>query len=343
VPPPAATTARPLWLFLAEPGVGPLLLRELKFRDVVVQKAQAAKLHLRNYDLIVLPDAAMRERTARPRLALQVLVAPVFGREQISDTQFKLLAHAAKIERPDGLVMTIAGDQFARRDIAPFILRQLGERQLRLENNASPRRPIWFLAVDEKFYFGFSRFNHHDVAGRDRGSEREGSLPPTIAAAMAFAAKPGEQEVIWDPVAGSGTILAELAEIAPGATLIGSDIDARALDLARKRLARKNPRLLHGDALEVRLGKIGLSLTIANLPFGKQFVAAGGNEALYGGILRRSLKIAGKNWRAVLLTSDTEALERAVAATGGLSLEEIATVQVRGVKAMIWQVTRAKA
>src|ERR1700688_2578051 len=55
-----AASDRPLWLFLTEPGLGALLVRELKFLDAIAQKAQLAKLHLRNYDLLAAPDAVVQ-------------------------------------------------------------------------------------------------------------------------------------------------------------------------------------------------------------------------------------------------------------------------------------------
>src|SRR5271165_3316182 len=78
---------RPLWLFLTEPGLGPMLAKELKFLDAIEQKAQPAKLHLRNYDLLTIPDAVMKNSAVRPRLALHVMMCPIFGRDRIGDNQ----------------------------------------------------------------------------------------------------------------------------------------------------------------------------------------------------------------------------------------------------------------
>jgi len=331
---------RPLWLFLTEPGLSALALQELKFLDVVARKAQAAKLHLRNHDLIVLPDAVVAWRNAWPRLVTNVLVAPVFGRNQMGAAQLDLLADAFRREDADSVVSTIAGERFARGDFLPWLAREMRTRGVRLGDRA--RRPAMFVAVDEKFYFGFPRFNQHDAPGRTIAPEREASLPAVIAAAMVFAAKPGQNEVIHDPVMGSGTILAEAAQMVPGATLIGIDIDPAAIAIARKNLARlKNVELRQRDSSRAPLGRSDITLTLANVPFGKQHKAPEGNRTLYESILRRTLDAAAPNWRAVLLTSDEVSLRSAVAAIGRLSLAGVANIKVRGQEATIWSLRRA--
>jgi hypothetical protein len=334
----ARETKRPLWLYQTEPGLGPLLAQELKFSGAVARKAQFARLHLRNHDLLVLPDAAVQKHDAKPRLATNVYAAPVFGRERVGANQLDLLVRAIRDERPDGIASEVAGELFSRADFLPWLLRELAVRGVRFV--PLTRRPVLFAAVDEKFYFGFPRFNHHDAVGRSRGAEREGSLPPVVAAAMVFAAKPQADEVIFDPTMGTGTILVEAAQMARGAELIGGDLDNAAVALARKNLKTAHARLLQGDSTRADLGKTRLTLTIANLPFGKQHKSAGGNRAFYESLLRDSLVHAAPNWRAILLTSDTDSLQGAVAAIDELSCTAVADIKVRGQAATIWSVTR---
>ncbi len=329
---------RPLWLYQTEPGLGPLLAQELKFIGAVARKAQFARLHLRNHDLLVLPDAAVQKRDAKPRLATNVYAAPVFGRERVGANQLDILVRAIRDERPDGIASEVAGELFSRSDFMPWLLRELAVRGVRFM--PLTHRPVLFAAVDDKFYFGFPRFNHHDAIGRARGAEREGSLPPVVAAAMVFAAKPQAEEVIFDPTMGTGTILVEAAQMARGAELIGCDLDNAAVALARKALKAAHPRLLQGDSTRNDLGATRLTLTIANLPFGKKHKSAGGNRALYESLLRHSLTHAAPNWRAVLLTSDAESLQAAVSAIDGLSCAATSDIKVRGQAATIWSVSR---
>src|SRR5262249_26651002 len=119
---------RPLWLFLSEPGLGPLLIKELKFRDIIRQKARAQTWHLRNYDLLVFPASQIADRIGSSRIALEVLAAPVFGRHNITERQLDRLAQSATKERSDGLVSSVAGDKFARQDVMRWLERRLSER-----------------------------------------------------------------------------------------------------------------------------------------------------------------------------------------------------------------------
>jgi predicted RNA methylase len=315
------------------------LAQELKFIGAVARKAQFTRLHLRNHDLLVLPDAAVQKRDAKPRLATNVYAAPVFGRQNVSANQLDLLVRAIRDERPDGIASEVAGELFARSEFMPWLLRELGVRGVRFM--PLTHRPVVFTAVDDKFYFGFPRFNHHDAVGRARGNEREGSLPPVVAAAMVFAAKPGADEVIFDPTMGTGTILVEAAQMARGAELIGCDVDNTAYALARKNLKTAHARLLQGDSTRSDLRGAKLTLTIANLPFGKQHKSAGGNRALYESLLRHALAHAAPNWRAILLTSDAESLQAAVGAIERLSCSAVTDIKVRGQAATIWSVVRS--
>jgi hypothetical protein len=287
-----------------------------------------------------LPEVVVRRRYGAPRLATNVLVSPVFGRNQIGAGQLDLLTHIFRAERVDGVVTSIAGDTFTRSDFMPWLLRELASRRVRFSE--SHKRPAWFLAIDEKFYFGFPRFNYHDAPGRSRVHEREGSLPPVVAAAMVFAARPASNEVILDPVMGTGTILGEAAQMSADARLIGSDLDPSAVAIARRSLAHvRGARILHQDSTRADLGGADITLTHANLPFGTQHKSSYGNVALYEAILRRSLEHAALTWRAVLLTSDEESLRSAAQIIGGLDLAPIANVRVRGQGATIWSLRRS--
>ena len=343
MPPSKKPSPSPLWLFLTEPGLSRLLALELKYRKTLAQKARITTLFLRNYDLLVLPDSQVTSRRFASRLALHVMACPVFGRFTISKAQLDALAEAWKRDRPDGLVASIAGSKFQRQDLLRWVSKELGARGVTVPKGEAPRRPCWFIAVDESYYFGLPRFNYHEATGRERASDRSGSLPPVIAAAMGFAAKPGAQEVIWDPVMGTGTVIREAAALAPDARIIGSDTDAAAVAIARQALAKaKNIKLITGDSTSLDLGRNDLTLTLANLPFGKQFQPEQGTPALYEALLRQSLKAAAPNWRAVLLTSDHEALRQAVQAVGNLTLEKATSVKTRGLAADIWLVTRSR-
>jgi hypothetical protein len=339
--PAVATQAKalgaPLFVFLTEPGLGDLALAELKHLKLVPRQARPLRLNLRSHDMLVLPGKLVDVARARSRLCTNVLAAPVFGRGAITPRQ---LDHLAAVFRAGGhrrLVSTVAGSAFNRPELMRRLARELGRRGVVL---AEAGRAIWLLVVDEAFYFGEERQNHHDAPGRRDIATRSGALPPTIAAAMAFAAKLGLGETVWDPTAGSGNVLTEVAALAPDATLLASDVDAEAVRTLERRLpAAGRPWVAQADAASVELPTSALSLTIANLPFGRRYVAEGGNAAFYAGVMANALKHAGPGWRGVFLTSDTAAI-RDAARRNALTATMVADIKVRGLPATIWRVER---
>ncbi|HXQ47009.1 MAG TPA: hypothetical protein VN806_10365, partial [Caulobacteraceae bacterium] len=92
-------------------------------------------------------------------------------------------------------------------------------------------------------------------------------------------------------------------------------------------------------AASVELPTRALSLTIANLPFGRRYVAEGGNAAFYAGVFANALKHAGPAWRGIFLTNDTAGI-RDAARRNALTPTLVADIKVRGLPATIWRVER---
>ncbi|HXQ47697.1 MAG TPA: hypothetical protein VN806_13830 [Caulobacteraceae bacterium] len=287
--------------------------------------------------MMVLPGRLVDVTRARSRLCTNVLAAPVFGRGAITPRQ---LDHLAAVFRAGGyrrLVSSVAGAAFDRPELMRWLARELGHRGVPL---AESGRAVRLLVVDEAFYFGEERQNHHDAPGRRESATRSGALPPTIAAAMAFAAKLGRGETVWDPTAGTGNVLAEVIALAPDATPLATDIDAEAVRTLEGRLpAGGKPWVAQADAASVELPTRALSLTIANLPFGRRYVAEGGNAAFYAGVFANALKHAGPAWRGIFLTNDTAGI-RDAARRNALTPTLVADIKVRGLPATIWRVER---
>ena len=328
--------ARPLYLFLTEPGLASLALLELKRLKMVDRKARPTRLCLRNHDVLVLPSQVVAPDAGISRLCTNVLRAPVFGRAAITPKQLDVLAAMFQQGRSQRLVSSLAGDRFNRLDLARWVRQQLLSRGVRLSESG---RAVWMIVVDESFYFCEELQNYHDAPGRDQASPRSGALPPTIGAAMVFAAQPLAADVVWEPVAGSGGLVSEFLRQSDAAVL-ATDIDADAVAALRLRFAQ-TPRLwlASGDAATLRLPRRDITLTMANLPFGVRYKSAGGNAALYAAILRNSLQHAAGVWRGVFLTSDGAAMTTAARETG-VAATTLAEVTVRGLRAAIWKLER---
>ncbi|HTB74904.1 MAG TPA: HEAT repeat domain-containing protein [Polyangiaceae bacterium] len=109
---------------------------------------------------------------------------------------------------------------------------------------------------------------------------RRGDVPaashPTLAAALARVAGVREDDVVWDPFVGSGAELVERALLGPTRALFGSDIDSRALAVARDNLAAAGveARLEPQDALGP--APQGVTLIVTNPPMGRRASRAAG-------------------------------------------------------------------
>ena len=110
-----------------------------------------------------------------------------------------------------------------------------------------------------------------------RFAYRQGDVPaashPTIAAALAFLAGPLDGDVVWDPFVGSGLELCERALRGPYLRLVGTDIEAKALDVARANLtacgAQRFELSLHDAAAGAPKG-LRPTLVITNPPMGRR-------------------------------------------------------------------------
>src|ERR1019366_2873985 len=112
-----------------------------------------------------------------------------------------------------------------------------------------------------------------------RGDLRAASHP-TLAAALARVAGVRDDDVVWDPFAGSGAELVERALLGPYRTLVGGDIDAQALEVARENLAAAGltARLEERDVLAA--APEGVTLVITNPPMGRRAARSPGLDAL---------------------------------------------------------------
>jgi 23S rRNA G2445 N2-methylase RlmL len=162
--------------------------------------------------------------------------------------------------------------------------------------------------------------------------ELPGSLPPPIAAALAFVARPLDHDRILDPVCGTGTLLSETLALAPHAIAIGIDHNSRAIEAARRNLHNAAHLSLRvGDSQHAALPERSITLVIANLPFGKQFGTRKGNPSLYRAMLAEWQHCAERDrWRAVVLTSDVITFRHAASCFQALRIEQAFRVTVRG-------------
>ena len=314
------------------PGLSPVTVSELKFRGLIHRKNKPLTIRQRNHDLIFLPKNNNLLNAPLLHTAEEVHYCLLFGRYKISDSQLKRLSKVLLMQKkPFRVIITADGKHFARQDLSRFLNRKLQE--LRVPINEDVRDVLWVFCIDESYYICLTAYTQAAPAFRNqRVEERTGSLPPTIAASLAFLGNPQPADIALDPFCGTGTLLAEMNGFAPDADLFGFDLDANAIDIAKKNLAHiSNLKLVSGDGTHTDLPDESVTLFLSNLPFGKQYGDRMTNPVLYKNAVAEMLRLGvGSKWRAVLLTSDTDSLAQVIAANKQLKCSKRMKLKVRG-------------
>jgi predicted RNA methylase len=336
----AAGPSRGPWLVRCARGLFRVTADELHFRRILPPGVEPLALRQRNHDLLFVQQATHPPTCRALRTAEEVLRCLVYGRYKLSKAQLDLLARTLSAGgEPYRLAVSVDGTHFVRRDLGRFLERELASRGVAIDSESAT--PLFVFAVDASYYVGQLTSRESDADFRQfRYAERPGSLPPTIAAAMAFLAKLEAGDTVLDPVCGSGTLLAEAYGYRQDLKLIGVDADPGALDVARKNLAFiPNVVLSRQDSAKLELPRHSASVVLANLPFGKQFGDRATNTELYSRLLGQLARVAvSERWRAVLLTSDVAAVQNALAANPGVAIRKTFGLQVRGEQATIFVV-----
>lgn len=320
------------------PGLARVAVAELRFRRAISRDTAPAILRQRNHDLIFIQRSGDNPPGATLRIPEEVHACLLYGRYKISNAQLARLAAVLRAQQGAfRLVVTADGAHFPRQDTKRWLSRELQGRGVQLSEETE--QIVWAFCIEAAYYVTLLRCSATDAPLRhQRRAERPGSLPPTIAAAMAFLGQPQPRETILDPVCGTGTLLAEAYAYAPDADLIGVDLDRAALCAAQENLAHiAGHRLIPGDGTATGLPPRSVTLFLANLPFGKQFGDRGTNPRLYGGLLAEMVRLAAPGRaRAVFLSSDGDAVEDALAAHPGLTVGKRHPIKVRGEAATIF-------
>lgn len=153
---------------------------------------------------------------------------------------------------------------------------------------------------------------------------------PTIAAALARVAEARPGDRVWDPFVGSGSELIERARLGPYASLLGTDIDEKALGAARENMRNAHiadAKLLLEDALTFDPGP--LDLVITNPPLGRRVARDAGLRGLLKALLRRAARALAPSGRLVWIAPHPEEA-RATATQLGLTLAHAYEVDMGG-------------
>jgi predicted RNA methylase len=172
-----------------------------------------------------------------------------------------------------------------------------------------------------------------------RFAYRTGDVPaashPTIAAALVRAAGGRDGDVVWDPFAGSGTELCERALAGGCATLVGSDVDPRALAVAKANLeacGAHNVTLVVGDAASLRPPGPAPTLIVTNPPLGRRVQRTAALAPMLDRFLAHAADVLAPGGRLAWISPFPQRT-RAAAAKAGLSLARAFAVDLGGFEA----------
>jgi predicted RNA methylase len=164
------------------------------------------------------------------------------------------------------------------------------------------------------------RWRHRDVPAASH---------PTIAAALARVAGVSADDVVWDPFVGSGAELIERALAGPCESLLGTDLDARALAAARENIdaARVRAHLQQADALAH--SPRGVTLVITNPPMGRRASRVPGLADMLDAFVAHAASLLCPGGRFVWM-APWPARARAAGTRAGLRLDWARVVDMGG-------------
>lgn len=184
-----------------------------------------------------------------------------------------------------------------------------------------------------------------DETMRHREEKQEhlpASLRPSAAAALVWLTRPKDNDVFLDPMCGAATTLIERAHAGRYEQLLGGDIRAQAVSVARSNIgSRYKPiEIQEWDARSLPLEDAAVGPVVVNLPFGKQIGSTSENRTLYPAVLKELNRVMRIGGRLVALTADTRAFEDALRRSSGFRQQAAYNVQVLGQRARVYVLMR---
>jgi 23S rRNA G2445 N2-methylase RlmL len=310
-----ATDKAARFFALAVPGLAPLLAAELAAVPGV--RVQDQGYDGRSDVVLFTAEPSAFRRLLAARLAEDVFVEVgrtlraegdrphwIAGRLWRRERAGRALAVRAQLGRPVGarttfrvIARVLRERSFLRTDLRRRITEAVQRQQPSWRVAEPSDVELWVVEYRPGRILAGVRISDVRMRQHDgRAAERPGALRPTVAAAMVRLAgePPG---ILLDPCCGSGTILAEAAEV--GWLARGVDIDPAAIRAARQNAPGAQVNL--GDARRLELGDQSVDACVSNLPFGQQYEVQGGMEGWLRAVLGELNRVTRPGGRVVVL------------------------------------------
>ena len=347
-----------LFYVITMPGLETLALNEIRAKQADVEQVKFAR-GMALFRSSASPAALVELRTTEDVFCALVNIAGLqHGRDALrvlhsatlrSDFDAALMAwrraHHGRLPRTWRLVSQMHGSyEFRRIDAGESVtnaLRRNIPRTIRMvEDDADMEFWLWLSGGLALIGVRLS-----DATMRHRQYKRDhlpASLRPTVAAAMAWLARPTAQDVVLDPFCGAGTLLIERGLLSAYDELLGGDIREEAVGMARRnaRSASVPVNVRTWDARSLPLDPASVTRILTNLPFGKQIGSREENKSLYTATIREFGRVLSSDGLLVSLTSEDRLWDALLREHGWRTVKKV-VLTVLGQPASIFVTERA--
>ena len=191
-----------------------------------------------------------------------------------------------------------------RRGLTFRVAREVAARRPELVND--PTASLWEAIVRERDAVEVELWPRGlaDPRFAYRQAHVPASSHPTLAAALARLGGARPDDVVWDPFVGAATELVERARLGPYRRLVGTDLDAAALERARENLRAAgvdDVELVVADARTFR-PKAAPTLVVTNPPMGRRVLNKQLTGALFEALIDHLAELLPAGARLVWIT-----------------------------------------
>lgn len=171
------------------------------------------------------------------------------------------------------------------------------------------------------------------------------SLRPSVAAAMVYLSQPKPDEVVVDPMCGSGTILLERQAVGAchlvGGDILADRVRATAQNVAPGRQAvSPRPLLLHWSADRLPFANETVDKIVTNLPFGQQIQA--NLPRLYPAFFAEVARVLRRDGRVIVLSAEFDLVKESVRRQPSLQILTGYSIAVLGRWGRIYIIEKTK-
>jgi 23S rRNA G2445 N2-methylase RlmL len=262
----------------------------------------------------------------------------------------QVAAPKKKIKRPSFKVIgTMKGrHDFRRIDAVQAVQNAIQSRFSRWRFSLkNPNLEFWLDLSDGKSSF-FLRLSRKPFSQRNyRIESYEGSLPPTVAYALARLSEPTPNERFMDPMCGLGTIIAERLLFNLGGLILGGDVNPEAAKRGRtitqrlKTSAAGTSTATAGifcwDAMQLPLPDGTIDKIACNLPFGKKFPVS---QEMLIALVNEFARVVRPNGTCVLLTQARKMFHMALEHCGQWDTEKRFVINLLGLRPDVYKLRR---